>query len=49
MTLYGDQGQNMIHYIASHGNVEQIDGLVSTPHWEKLKAVRYKKAKLHVI
>lgn len=37
MVVYGGRNQNVLHYIASYGNTEQVNALASTPHWEKLK------------
>ncbi|KAH7562997.1 hypothetical protein BM1_00044 [Bipolaris maydis] len=37
---YGDENQTVVHYIASYGNIEQLDEITETTHWEKLKDVR---------
>lgn len=42
---YGDQSQNMIHYIASYGNIEQINELAYSHHWEELKAAQDTKGR----
>jgi hypothetical protein len=45
MAKYGNQSQNMIHIIASYGNIDQINELASSDHWEELKAAQDKEGR----